>query len=76
MGATTEELAELANIETSVGADGTVQSPRAAQEALQEAETGQDRFGCRRSLFDWDSCDSLGNGVGDEGCGDPWIWSD
>jgi hypothetical protein len=36
MGATTEELAELANIETSVGADGTVQSPHAAQEALQE----------------------------------------
>jgi len=36
MGATTEELAALATIETSVGADGTVQSPRAAQEALQE----------------------------------------
>jgi hypothetical protein len=36
MGATTEELAALATIETSAGADGTVQSPRAAQEALQE----------------------------------------
>jgi hypothetical protein len=36
MGATTEELAALALIETSVGADGTVQTPRAAQEALQE----------------------------------------
>jgi hypothetical protein len=36
MGATTSELAALATIETSVGADGTVQSPRAAQEALQE----------------------------------------
>jgi hypothetical protein len=36
MGATTSELAALATIETSAGADGTVQSPRAAQEALQE----------------------------------------
>ena len=36
MGATTEELAALATIETSVGADGTVQSPRAAQEAFEE----------------------------------------
>ena len=38
MGATTEELAALATIETSVGADGTVQSPSVAQEALQEAK--------------------------------------
>jgi hypothetical protein len=38
MGATTEELAALAKIETSVGADGTVQSPRAAQEVLQETK--------------------------------------
>ena len=38
MGATTEELAALATLETSVGADGSVQSPRAAQEALQEAK--------------------------------------
>jgi hypothetical protein len=38
MGATTEELAALATLETSVGADGTVQSPSAAQEALQETK--------------------------------------
>ena len=38
MGATTEELAALATLETSVGADGTVQSPSAAQESLQEAK--------------------------------------
>jgi hypothetical protein len=36
MGATTEELAALATLETSVGADGTVQSSSVAQEALQE----------------------------------------
>jgi hypothetical protein len=36
MGATTSELAALATLETSVGADGAVQSSRAAQEALQE----------------------------------------
>jgi hypothetical protein len=38
MGATSEELATLAKLETSVGADGTVQSPIAAQEALQETK--------------------------------------
>jgi hypothetical protein len=36
MGATTEELAAMATLETSVGADGTIQSPSVAQEALQE----------------------------------------
>ena len=36
MGATTEELAAMATLETSVGADGTVQSPNAAKEALKE----------------------------------------
>jgi hypothetical protein len=38
MGATTEELATLAMIDTSAGADGTVQSPIAAQEALQQTK--------------------------------------
>jgi hypothetical protein len=38
MGATSEELAALAKLETSVGADGTAQSPIAAQEALQETK--------------------------------------
>jgi hypothetical protein len=38
MGATTEELAALAKLETSVGADGTVQSRSVAQEALQETK--------------------------------------
>jgi hypothetical protein len=36
MGATTEELAAMATLETSVGADGTIQSPSAAKEALEE----------------------------------------
>jgi len=36
MGATTEELVALATLETSVGADGTVQSAGIVQEALQE----------------------------------------
>jgi hypothetical protein len=38
MGATTEELAALATVDTSAGADGTVQSPIAAQEALQQTK--------------------------------------
>jgi hypothetical protein len=48
MGATTEELVALATLETSVGADGTVQSAGIVQEALQQ--TKQVRIESRGSV--------------------------